>query len=85
METIRQDPFETKSDIRQKPIIQDIKNKEDITQDITNKEDIIQDNTQDIISKTITSSDFAVIMGAIGVFLVTLVSAFAKDGDKTGV
>ena len=38
-----------------------------------------------LISKTITSSDFAVIMGAIGVFLVTLVSAFAKDGDKTGV
>lgn len=31
-----------------------------------------------LISKTITSSDFAVIMGAIGVFLVTLVSAFAK-------
>ena len=38
-----------------------------------------------LISKTITSSDFAVIMGAIGVFLVTLVSAFAKDGDKTGI
>jgi len=38
-----------------------------------------------LITKVITSSDFAVIMGAIGVFLVTLVSAFAKDGDKTGI
>ena len=38
-----------------------------------------------LITNVITSSDFAVIMGAIGVFLVTLVSAFAKDGDKTGV
>lgn len=38
-----------------------------------------------LILDMITSSDFAVIMGAIGVFLVTLVSAFAKDGDKTGL
>ena len=91
MEAIRQEPFETKSDIRQKPIIQDITNKEDIIQDITNKEDIIQDITnkeditQDIISKTITFDNLKYILFIPSVIsslnIEQIVSTFEKNAD----